>query len=139
MNIFESLNNLEVSEACFEDIIALVEELIFERNKENRRKKKEWELNRTSGTGHPMYSGDKKKGVARTERTIKNLQKIWSVVPTQKDKGRIDYVARSNRIALGREQNPVSIFPPDNYEKAISKKLRTEHSQRGSIKDPNSI
>ena len=139
MNIFESLNNLGVSEACFNDIVVLVEEFIFERNKENRQKKKEWELNRTLETKHPMYSGDKKGGVARTERTIKNLQKIWSVVPTQKDKSHIDYVARSNRIALGREQNPVSIFPPDNYEKVASKKLRTEHSQRGSIKDPNSI
>ena len=43
MNIFESLENLNVSEECFDGIMGLVEEYISERNKENKEKKNEWE------------------------------------------------------------------------------------------------
>lgn len=50
MDIFESLENLEVSESCFNDIMGILEELLLERNNENREKKEQWEnkLNRIS-------------------------------------------------------------------------------------------
>ena len=43
MNIFESLENLNVSEECFNDIVGIVEEIINERNKENRKARRKWE------------------------------------------------------------------------------------------------
>ena len=45
MDIFESLENLQVSEACFEDIIGLVEEHINERSEVNKIKKNGYENN----------------------------------------------------------------------------------------------
>ena len=38
MDIFESLENLQVSEACFEDIVGIVEELLSESNPETIQK-----------------------------------------------------------------------------------------------------
>ena len=43
MNIYENLENLNVSEECFNDIMGIVEATINERNKENKEKKNEWE------------------------------------------------------------------------------------------------
>ena len=45
MGIFESLENLNVSEECLNDILNIVEEYINERNKENKIKKNNWENN----------------------------------------------------------------------------------------------
>lgn len=43
MDIFENLENLNISEECFNEIMDIVEEIISERNKENKEAKKEWE------------------------------------------------------------------------------------------------
>ena len=66
MNIFESLENLPVSEECFDDILAITEEIINERNKENKIKKNNWE-NKLSGIS-PQYKD-------KVQNKINNLRK----------------------------------------------------------------
>ena len=66
MDIFESLENLEVSEECFDDILTITEEIINERNKENKIKKNNWE-NKLSGI-NPQYKD-------KVQDKINNLRK----------------------------------------------------------------
>ena len=140
MNIFENLEQLNVSEECFEDILNIVEDYILERNKENRQKKKDWEINKTPEIS-PLYSERKKRAVHQGEKAIKELKKKY------KDDIRkphiinaVDEIARGIRANLGREQNPVSHNVPSEINKtALKDYYRKEQSQRGSTKDPLSF
>ena len=54
MNIFESLENLQVSEGCFEDIIGLVEEYISEYTPEQRNALVQARKNKAMETGRQV-------------------------------------------------------------------------------------
>lgn len=54
MNIFESLENLNVSEACFNDILNIVEEIISETKKESKEKRDKWMADQMSK--EPVFS-----------------------------------------------------------------------------------
>lgn len=141
MDIFESLENLSVSEECFNSIMDIVEEYINERNKENREAKKEWEMSRTQEIS-PLYSQRKKRAVRQGEKAIKDLKKSSG---DNKRKppivNAVDEIARGIRTNLGREQNPVSANVPSEVNKlgGIFKDDRKIQSQRGSVKDPFSF
>ena len=141
MDIFESLENLNVSEECFEDIIGIVEEILNERNKENRESRRNWEL--TRGYKTPEYTTSKD-NVLKGEEAIKDLKAEAGKRPRYFVQQAVDAIARGNRVALGREQDPVSYTEPDEWYKTYGqrfnkekgKEYRKEQSQRGSIKDP---
>jgi hypothetical protein len=71
MDIFESLENLNVSEECFEDIVSIVEELLNERNYMNRQHKQNWEISKIPGS----YNDNASK-LADTEVNIKRLKRF---------------------------------------------------------------
>ena len=149
MDIFESLESLNVSEECFDEIIAMVEELILERNKENREAKKKWELNNGKGyhtdylydddedkESNKYYKSSKKHAMKSAQNAIHGLKKYVKETNPAAVSHAVDELARSNRVILGREQNPVSYRSPSEHSKNYSQEDRKEQSQRGSAKDP---
>lgn len=134
MDIFESLENLNVSEECFDEIMGLVEELILERNQENRQKKKDWETRKVPETS-PFYGDSKEFRLKGREATIKGLKKHSSDKGSFLIQDAIDKIAQGSRTDLGREQSPVSFTKPSEWSKDYSKESRKEQSQRGSTKD----
>lgn len=149
MSIFESLENLNVSEECFDDIIAMVEELILERNKENKQAKREWELNKGKGyhtdylydddddkESNKYYKSSKEHTVKSNQNAIHGLKKYVKDANPPAVNHAVDQLGRSNRVILGREQNPVSYRSPSEHSKNYSQDDRKEQSQRGSAKDP---
>ena len=134
-SIFESLENLNVSEECFNSIISIVEEIINERNKENREAKRNWELSR-GYKASPFFTNQDLKS---TEKDIKSFRKYANkddYLTQSTGNDLIDSAARSNRIALGREQNPVSYADSTEFSKQDDKESRKRNSQRGTDKDP---
>lgn len=124
---------VSLSENCFNDIISLVEELIYERNKNNREAKKEWEKARGEETSDILGKDNELK---RNQQVIKYLKKVSgpnrdNVAVTDA----VDIIGKANRKLLGREQNPVSFKKPSEWHKQYSAESRTKQSQRGSTKD----
>ena len=136
MDIFESLENLNVSEECFNDIMGIVEEIINERNKENRQKKKDWEMKRTPEIS-PFYGDEKKFRLPKRESGIKGVKKHLRNENHVAADSAVDAIASGSRDDLGRTQNPVSFSQPSEFNKTHSKETRKEQSQRGSAKDEN--
>lgn len=135
-SIFENLENLTVSEECFNDIMDIVEEIINERNKENRQAKKEYELNRT-----PKLHNFSKDGLAGVNQaTIRNLKKYDKVEPDEKDAyfkqreidSTVNALASNNRALLGRGVESAN-YPYEHKKK--NEFGRKEGSQKDSPKD----
>ena len=136
MNIFENLENLAVSEECFNDVMDIVEEIINERNKENRQAKKEYEFNRT-----PELHDFSKDGLAGVNQaTIRNLKKYNKVEPGEKDAyfkqreidSTVNALASNNRALLGRGVESAN-YPYEHRKK--NEFGRKEGSQKDSPKD----
>ena len=134
MDIFESLENLEVSEACFDEIMDIVEEVINELNK------------------YEQYKVDKdpklKKELENRQEALKDIGDIKKERNNAYTAFRAeDILADENRDALERDRSvegvkmpKISYSRPDRRgkrDKSYSgyKKIRTEQSQRGSSKD----
>lgn len=134
MDIFESLENLNVSEECFEDIIGLVEEYIHELNK------------------YEQHVVDKnpelKEKIESNQAASKEIGKIRKDTENPyKGHRAMKILANLNRDLLGRDNNidgtrvsKVSYSSPDREAKVDPtnskyKAIRTEQSQRGSSKD----
>lgn len=112
------------NESLYNEIMGLVEELILERNKENRVKKKNWEFNKIPDNELSDYS---KEGLAHVNQdTIKKLKQYVKVDPHEKDayfKQReidrtVDSIAANNRNLLGRK------VPFSNYQYEQQKRER---------------
>ena len=134
MDIFESLENLNVSEECFDEIMGLVEEFINELNK------------------YEQYKVDKdpklKKELEDRQEALKDIGDIKKKHDNAYTAFRAeDILADENRDALGRDRNVEGVrMPKISYsnpnrrgkrDKSYSgyKRIRTEQSQRGSSKD----
>ncbi len=136
MNIFENLENLNISENCFNEIMDIVEAVINERNKGNREKKKEWEMKRGGYPETPTNPTDsKEKYIKQGENVIKALKRHDKYVEPKS----IEHVSQGIRAVLGRQQNPVSYRDPSEFDKTYSTEKRTVQSQRGSSKDPYEV
>jgi hypothetical protein len=129
--VFFDGNKKKVSESLYNEIADLVEELIIERNQENREKKKEWEM--TKGNNDTSPWENKEDAVQRRQKTIKRLKDSGACDVFSKEA--VDEIARGNRIALGREQDPISYRAPSEYMKHLTRMNRRDQSQRGSSKD----
>ena len=134
MDIFESLENLNVSEECFDDIMGIVEEILLERNQENKQKKKEWELKRGAVEPGSYVKDNRDRTIPMRELTIKQLKK-HADKEHPAVQGAVDEIAKANRVALGREQNPITTKPSSEFLKHHSEKDRVAQSQRGTTKD----
>ena len=135
MDIFESLENLEVSEECFNDIMGIVEQYILELNK------------------YEQYKLDKnpelKKEVEKRQEALKEIGDLRKEVDsTYAGHTAVDTLADENREALKRNEplighhriSKVSFSRPERHSKidknySGQKAIRTEQSQRGSSKD----
>ena len=134
MDIFESLENLPVSEECFEDIIGLVEELILERNIYNKDKKRAWELRRTAPEPEVFGNDNKEDNVNTRQNAIKKLKDDKGPYYNDAVDYAVDALAHANRVSLGREADNVSAVR--SYEGGKNnKRSRKVLSQRGSRKD----
>ena len=134
MDIFENLENLQVSEACFDEIMGIIEEYILELNK------------------YDQYRVDKdpklKKEIEKRQEALKDIgdDKKFHNRPGMAFRA-VDLLADQNREALGRDDDfngtkisKVSFERPERFHKADPtykgrRALRTEQSQRGSSKD----
>lgn len=137
MNIFESLENLPVSESCFDDILGLVEELILERNQENRKKKRKWELGRTEAQLNADGEDVKSSNILKNQYAIRQLRKNSKPGGYFSIDNTVDTLASNNRAALGRNANEVSKFRANEYNKHLihGTGMRKTVSRRGSTKD----
>ena len=131
MNIFESLENLAVSEECFDDIMGIVEEYINELNK------------------YDQYRVDKdpklKKEIENRQEALRGIGEIRkSVKNAFAGHKAVDTLADENREALGRNDkegySKISYASPERHAKvdptfSDQKAIRTEQSRRGSSKD----
>lgn len=136
------------TESLIEEIIDITEAILLERNKANREAKKNWELQKRGGyhtdylydddadkESNKYYQHSKKHEVGNNQNAIHSLKKyIGDDNPMAKSHA-IDQLARSSRVILGREQDPVSYNHASEYTKNRSKEVRKEQSQRGSTKD----
>lgn len=134
MDIFESLENLNVSEECFNEIVGLVEEVINELNK------------------YEQYKVDNnpklKKEIGSRQAALKQIGDMRKREGNSYLSSRaVDLLADENRDALGRDEDSrgiriskVSYTSPERHAKGDTsysgqKAIRTEQSQRGSTKD----
>ena len=83
MNIFENLEQLNVSEECFDDILNIVEEIISETKKESKEKRDRWMADQISK--EPVFSKRSGDWVKRTAKQLlagkktdfENTSKAW--------------------------------------------------------------
>ena len=83
MDIFESLENLNVSEECFNDIMDMVESIISETKKESKEKRDKWMADQMSK--EPVFSERSGGWVKRTTKQLlagkktdfENTSKAW--------------------------------------------------------------
>lgn len=73
MNIFESLENLNVSEECFDEIMGIVENIVSAINKSNYSPEKKAELKRKAflNAGKESTQAQEREGLHPTKHTLK--------------------------------------------------------------------
>ena len=103
-SIFESLENLQVSEGCFEDIVGLVESIISETKKESKEKRDKWMADQMSK--EPVFS---ERSGAWVKRTAKQLLAAKKTDFENTSKAWKDYLKNRKDIEQLRDQQTKAI------------------------------